>query len=129
MACRQAAPNENDAVRTALAAHGIDVVIGANVPSRAAQLTFVLGSGFQAFLPLRMCATAWDAGACVVETDPLIQSPFGVVHRSGALAPAAQQFVNDVRIALRGWFDAIAAHRAEGLDLVEAVVAARDTTA
>lgn len=128
LACRQAAPNEDDAVRTALAAHGIDAVVGANVPSRAAQLAFVLGSGFQAFLPLRMCATALDAGACVVETDPLIESPFGVVHRSGVLAPAAQQFVHDVRSALRGWFEAIAAHRAEGLGLVEAVVAARDTT-
>lgn len=129
LACRQAAPHEDDAVHTALAVHGVEPVIGANVPSRSAQLAFVLGSGFQAFLPLRMCATALDAGACVVETDPLIESPFGVVHRSGALAPAAQQFVHDVRSALRSWYDAIAAHREAGLDLVDAVVAARNAAA
>lgn len=129
LACRQAAPHEDDAVHTALAAHGVEPVIGANVPSRSAQLAFVLGSGFQAFLPLRMCATALDAGACVVATDPLIESPFGVVHRSGALAPAAQQFVYDVRSALRSWYDAIAAHREAGLDLVDAVVAARNAAA
>ncbi|MFG7945449.1 LysR family transcriptional regulator [Streptomyces cacaoi] len=129
LACRQAAPHEDDAVHTALTAHGVEPVIGANVPSRSAQLAFVLGSGFQAFLPLRMCATALDAGACVVETDPLIESPFGVVHRSGALAPAAQQFVHDVRSALRSWYDAIAAHREAGLDLVDAVVAARNAAA
>ncbi|MFG2520827.1 LysR family transcriptional regulator [Streptomyces sp. NPDC048527] len=122
---RQVTRNEEDAVQRVLTAHGVESVTGATVPSRTAQLAFVLGSGFQAFLPLRMCAAALDAGACVVETDPLIESPFGVVHRSGALAPAAQQFVNDVDAALRGWYEAIAAHRAAGLDFVEAVVAAR----
>ncbi|MFD8569773.1 LysR family transcriptional regulator [Streptomyces sp. NPDC059639] len=126
LARRQVTRNEEDAVHTALAAHGVAATTGATVPSRGAQLTFVLRSGFQAFLPLRMCAAALDAGAHVVETDPLIESPFGVVHRAGSLAPAAQQFVSDVRGALRGWYDAIAAHRANGLDLVDAVVAARD---
>ncbi|WP_338701594.1 LysR family transcriptional regulator [Streptomyces sp. Q6] len=126
LARRQVARNEEDAVQAALAAHGVDLTTGATVPSRSAQLAFVLRSGFQAFLPLRMCAAALDAGACVVETDPLIESPFGVVHRAGVLAPAAQQFVTDVRDALRGWYETIAAHRAAGLDLVDAVVAARD---
>ncbi|MFD5385340.1 LysR family transcriptional regulator [Streptomyces sp. NPDC127074] len=126
LARRQLTRNEEDPVHAALSAHGVDAVIGSTVPSRSAQLAFVIQSGFQAFLPLRMCATALEAGACVVETDPLIESPFGVVHRAGALAPAAQQFVTDVSSALRDWFDAIAAHRAAGLDLIGAVVAARD---
>ncbi|MGD6742578.1 LysR family transcriptional regulator [Streptomyces sp. BH106] len=126
LARRQVTRNEEDAVQAALAAHGVDAVTGATVPSRNAQLAFVLRSGFQAFLPLRMCAAALDAGAEVVETDPLIESPFGVVHRAGQLAPAAQQFVADVRSALGVWFDAIAAGRASGLGLVDAVVAARD---
>ncbi|MFJ8825445.1 LysR family transcriptional regulator [Streptomyces sp. NPDC102467] len=124
---RQVTRNEDDAVHTALVAHGVDAVTGATVPSRTAQLTFVLTSGFQAFLPLRMCAAALDAGACVVETDPLIESPFGVVHRSGELAPAAQQFVHDVRSALRNWYDAIAGHRDAGLELIDAAAAARHT--
>ncbi|MEB8343043.1 LysR family transcriptional regulator [Streptomyces endophyticus] len=126
LARRQVTRNEEDAVQAALAAHGVDPTTGATVPSRNAQLTFVLRSGFQAFLPLRMCAAALDAGAEVVETDPLIESPFGVVHRAGELAPAAQQFVADVRSALRAWFDAIAAGSESGLGLVDAVAAARE---
>ncbi|MGC4946770.1 LysR family transcriptional regulator [Streptomyces sp. DT224] len=127
LARRQVTRNEEDAVHAALAAHGATATTGATVPSRGAQLAFVLRSGFQAFLPLRMCAAALDAGAQVIETDPLIESPFGVVHRAGALAPAAQQFVADVRGALRDWYAAIEAHRSAGLGLVDAVVAARDT--
>ncbi|WP_432181856.1 LysR substrate-binding domain-containing protein [Streptomyces sp. NBC_00063] len=127
LARRQVTRNEQDAVQAALAAHGVVAVTGATVPSRSAPLAFVLRSGFQFFLPLRMCAAALDAGACVVETDPLMESSFGVVHRARKLAPAAQQFVTDVTIALRTWFTAIDAHRGAGLDLVDAVVAARDT--
>ncbi|MGD6755084.1 LysR family transcriptional regulator [Streptomyces sp. BH105] len=126
LARRQVTRNEEDAVQAALAAHGVGPTTGATVPSRNAQLTFVLRSGFQAFLPLRMCAAALDAGAEVVETDPLIESPFGVVHRAGELAPAAQQFVDDVRLALQSWFDAITAGTEAGLGLVGAVAAARN---
>lgn len=121
---RQVASRENDVVRAALAEHGADVTVGATVPSRAAQLTFVLHAGFQAFLPLRMCVTALDGGATVVETKPMLTAPFGVVHRSAALGPAAQAFLQEVHSELRRWYDGIDERRRAGAGLVEAAVAA-----
>lgn len=121
---RQIASRENDAVQRTLSEHGVDLLVGASVPSRAAQLTFVLRSGLQAFLPLRMAVAALDAGAVVVETIPTIETEFGIIHRNGALAPAAEQFVKDVREALDAWFAAVDNKRAAGLGLVAAVAAA-----
>lgn len=127
LVCRQVPGHEEDAVQRALAAHNVDATIGATVPSRSAQLTFVLRSGFQAFLPLRMCLAALDAGAHVLETEPLIEAQFGVVHRSGGLAPAAQQFIAEVQSALSTWYAAIDEHGSEGLGLIDALVASRES--
>ncbi|WP_328375989.1 LysR family transcriptional regulator [Streptomyces sp. NBC_01020] len=128
LVCRQVPRHEEDAIQRALTANGVEATIGATVPSRSAQLTFVLRSGFQAFLPLRMCLTALDAGAGVLETVPAIEARFGVVHRTGGLAPAARQFMTDVQEALSTWYRAIDRHRGEGLGLIDALVASRDST-
>ncbi|WP_435199915.1 LysR family transcriptional regulator [Janibacter sp. GS2] len=123
---RPADSREDDPVHQAMTEHGISARIGATVPSRASQLTFVLRSGMQAFLPLRMCIAASDAGAQIFETQPTITTDFGVVHRADALGPAAARFVHDLRSALSAWFAEIDAHQRTGLGLVEATIAARE---
>jgi hypothetical protein len=45
------------------------------VPNRHAQLTFVLRSDVQAFLPLRRALDALDLGAEVSATKPTITTP------------------------------------------------------
>ncbi|MFI5662464.1 LysR family transcriptional regulator [Streptomyces sp. NPDC051684] len=126
LVCRQVPGHEENVIQRVLSANNVDARIGATVPSRSAQLTFVLRSGFQAFLPLRICLTALDAGAHVLETDPAIEARFGLVHRTGGLAPAAQRFIADVRTALNTWYTAIDHHRDAGLGLIDALTASRD---
>ncbi|WP_017594764.1 LysR family transcriptional regulator [Nocardiopsis potens] len=114
---------EPDPVLAALREHGADVAIGATVPSRTAQLNFVLGSGFQAFLPLRLALAAHDAGAELIETSPTLEAEFGIVHRAGPLAPASERLIAEVGAALSAWFDDLDARLAAGMSLVEAALA------
>ncbi|MFW5419939.1 LysR family transcriptional regulator [Nocardiopsis sp. CNT-189] len=114
---------EPDPVLAALREHGADIAIGATVPSRTAQLNFVLGAGFQAFLPLRLALAAHDAGAELIETSPTLEAEFGIVHRAGPPAPASERLIAEVGAALSAWFDDLDARLAAGMSLVDAALA------
>lgn len=93
LAVSNSARRENDIVTSILRRESVVPVIRAQVPNRHAQMTLVLNGAASAFLPLRMATAAYRLGAVVVETSPAIRTPFGIVHRPGALNPAARSFV------------------------------------
>ena len=116
----QLAQRENDKVASALRTNGVEPHLLATMPNRHAQLMLVLGGGVHAFLPLRMAVHARELGAVVVETEPEISAPFGIVHRPTALSPAAEALVRECRQDLESWYDGIEARRAVGDTLLEA---------
>ncbi|MEV0598803.1 LysR family transcriptional regulator [Streptomyces sp. NPDC050315] len=120
------AQRETDRVGTALRDAGVEPRLMASMPNRHAQLTLVLGGGVHAFLPLRMAVQARRLGAVVVETDPLISVPFGIVHRRAALSPAAAEVVHECKTTLDAWYAAIDSHQAEGAGLIDAANASYD---
>lgn len=120
------AQRENDRVASALRGVGVEPRLIASMPSRHAQLTLVLGGGVHAFLPLRMAVQARRLGAVVLETDPLVSVPFGVVHRRAALSPAALDLVSQCKATLDTWYAAIADARTGGASLIDAADAAYD---
>ncbi|MGW6461168.1 LysR family transcriptional regulator [Streptomyces sp. NPDC055078] len=120
----QQAQRENDSVAATLRSEGVQPYVLATMPNRHAQLTLVLGGGVHAFLPLRMAVRARRLGAVVVETDPMISTPFGIVHRSESLSPAASRLVSECARTLRQWFSEIDAHRAAGQSLLDAATSA-----
>ncbi|MER5394538.1 LysR family transcriptional regulator [Saccharopolyspora sp. NPDC002686] len=121
------AQRENDRVATALRDVGVEPRLIASMPNRHAQLTLVLGGGVHAFLPLRMAVQARRLGAVVIETEPLVSVPFGVVHRRAALSPAAHEVVSQCKATLDSWYAAIAdARTAKGARLIDAADAAYD---
>ncbi|EKT78808.1 LysR family transcriptional regulator [Rhodococcus opacus M213] len=83
---------ENDIVASMLRRESVIPLVRAQMPNRHAQMTLVLNGAVSALLPLRMATAAHRLGAVVVETDPEIRTPFGIVHRPGALTPAARSF-------------------------------------
>ncbi|MGW4771944.1 LysR family transcriptional regulator [Nocardia sp. NPDC004278] len=93
LAVSNSARRENDIVASVLRRESVVPLIRAQVPNRHAQMTLVLNGAASAFLPLRMATAAHRLGAVVVETNPDIRTPFGIVHRPGALNPAARSFV------------------------------------
>ncbi|NLU68802.1 LysR family transcriptional regulator [Streptomyces sp. HNM0574] len=114
------ARRENDRVCSALREFGVEPRLTASMPNRHAQLTLVLGGGVHAFLPLRMAVQARRLGAVVVETDPVVSVPFGIVHRHAALSPAAEELVHECQTTLTAWYTAIDHHRTEGTPLLDA---------
>ncbi|MFC0448887.1 LysR family transcriptional regulator [Rhodococcus jostii] len=120
LAVSSVALSENDIVASVLRRESVVPLIRAQVPNRHAQLTLVLNGAASALLPLRMATVAHRLGAVVVETDPEIRTPFGIVHRPGALNPAAQSFVIQSHAALVRWRKAIAENQRSGLSLLEA---------
>ncbi|MDI3406903.1 LysR family transcriptional regulator [Streptomyces cavernicola] len=120
------AQRENDRVGSALRDVGVEPRLIASMPNRHAQLTLVLGGGVHAFLPLRMAVQARRLGAVVVETDPVVSAPFGIVHRRAALSPAAEEVVRRCRATLDSWYAAIERRQAEGASLLDAADAAYD---
>lgn len=120
------AQRENDRVGTALRDVGVEPRLIASMPNRHAQLTLVLGGGVHAFLPLRMAVQARRLGAVVIETEPLVSVPFGVVHRPAALSPAAAEVVRHCKITLDTWYAEIDRLQAEGISLLDAADAAYD---
>lgn len=121
-----AATWEGSVVANALSAARRPAKIVARVPNRHAQLALVLSGAGSAFLPMRMATAAHRLGAVVVETDPEIRTAFGIVHRASGLSPAASSFVALSRANLVHWHRRIAAHRARGMNLLQAAVKADD---
>lgn len=126
LAVSSAASRENDIVATVLRRESVSPRIAAQVPNRHAQLTLVLNSAASAFLPLRMATAAHRLGATVVETRPDIRTPFGIVHRPGALNPAAKSFIIQSHADLTSWNSRIAAHERAGNTLLESSLLADD---
>lgn len=126
LAVSSAASRENDIVATVLRRESVSPRIAAQVPNRHAQLTLVLNGAASAFLPLRMATAAHRLGASVVETRPDIRTPFGIVHRPGALNPAAKSFIIQSHADLTSWNSRIAAHERAGSSLLEASLLADD---
>lgn len=62
----------------------------------------------------------------VVETRPDIRTPFGIVHRPGALNPAAKSFIIQSHADLTSWNSRIAAHERAGNTLLESSLLADD---
>ncbi|MEN0138883.1 MAG: LysR family transcriptional regulator [Rhodococcus sp. (in: high G+C Gram-positive bacteria)] len=119
-----AALRENDIVATALRRASVVPRISARVPNRHAQMTLVLNGAASAFLPLRMATAAHRLGARVTETRPAIRTPFGIVHRPGALNPAAKSFVIQTHADLARWNSLIDAHQQAGASLLRAALLA-----
>ncbi|MGV9866818.1 LysR family transcriptional regulator [Rhodococcus koreensis] len=117
---------ENDIVATILRRESVVPRISARVPNRHAQMTLVLNGSASAFLPLRMATAAHRLGAHVSETRPAIRTPFGIVHRPGALNPAAKSFVIQSHADLAEWNRLIAEHQESGASLLEAALLADD---
>ncbi|MGH3349623.1 MAG: LysR family transcriptional regulator [Nocardioides sp.] len=126
LAVSSAASRENDIVATVLRRESVSPRIAAQVPNRHAQLTLVLNGAASAFLPLRMATAAHRLGATVCETRPDIRTPFGIVHRPGALNPAAKSFIIQSHADLMSWNSRIAAHERAGSSLLEASLLADD---
>lgn len=126
LAVSSAASRENDIVATVLRRESVSPRIAAQVPNRHAQLTLVLNGAASAFLPLRMATAAHRLGATVAETRPDIRTPFGIVHRPGALNPAAKSFIVQSHADLTSWNSRIAAHERAGKSLLEASLLADD---
>ncbi|MEU6663387.1 LysR family transcriptional regulator [Streptomyces sp. NPDC046821] len=120
------AQRENDRVGSALRDAGVEPRLMASMPNRHAQLTLVLGGGVHAFLPLRMAVQARRLGAVVIETDPLVSVPFGVLHRRAALSPAAEEVIRECKATLDTWYAAIRSRQAEGAGLIDAADASYD---
>ena len=118
------AQRENDLVLTALRGVGVEPRLVASVPNRHAQLTLVLGGGVNAFLPLRLAVRGRAQGAVVVETDPVVSAPFGVVHRPPEPAPAAAALIAECRDTLGRWYARIEERRAAGDPLIESAAVA-----
>lgn len=117
-----AALRENDIVASILRRESVTPLVRAQVPNRHAQLTLVLNGAVSAFLPLRMATAARRMGAVVVETEPEIRTPFGLVHRAGALNPAARSFVVQSHADLVRRNTRISELQATGMSLLDASV-------
>lgn len=115
---RNMAHRENDIVAQSLTHHQVDVKIKAQVPTRHAQLSMVLNGTGSAFLPIRMAVLAKKLGANVVQTEPTISSPFGIVHRAGSLNPAAESFARLSQRALNRWTSLIRENERAGESLL-----------
>ncbi|RPA12461.1 LysR family transcriptional regulator [Gordonia sp. OPL2] len=126
LAVSNSAVRENDIVTSILRRESVTPTIRAQVPNRHAQLTLVLNGAACAFLPLRMAVAAHRLGAVVVETDPAIRTPFGIVHRPGPLNPVAQSFAIQSRADLARRNGRIAELIDTGVPLIEAALTAYD---
>lgn len=113
---------ENSIVANTLLEHSATVTIRANVPTRHAQLALVLNGSASAFLPIRMAVLAKKLGAVVAETDPMIRTPFGIVHRTGSLNPAAASFIDLSKAALERWNNMIQDYQEAGESLLSAAM-------
>lgn len=126
LAVSKSAHRENDIVTSILRREAVVPMIRAQVPNRHAQMTLVLNGAASAFLPLRMATAAYRLGAVVVETEPDIRTPFGIVHRPGPLNPAARGFVVQSHADLARRNARIAALERQGASILEAALAVDD---
>ncbi|QDQ95319.1 LysR family transcriptional regulator [Rhodococcus sp. WB9] len=126
LATSSSALRENDIVATVLRREKVIPRISARVPNRHAQMTLVLSGAASAFLPLRMATAAHRLGAQVTETRPAIRTSFGIVHRPGALNPAAKSFVIQSHADVAHWNKLIDAHQRSGASLLRAALLADD---
>ncbi|GAA4473850.1 hydrogen peroxide-inducible genes activator [Rhodococcus olei] len=113
---------ENDLVTSMLRRESVLPLVRAQMPDRHAQMTLVLNGAVSAFLPLRMATAAHRLGAVVVETDPQIRTPFGIVHRPGSLNPAARSFAVQSHAELTRRNARIAELQAAGASLLDAAL-------
>ncbi|MGO2862059.1 MAG: LysR family transcriptional regulator [Brevibacterium sp.] len=100
------ANRENTAVARVFEDCGTKFAPQAICPNRSTQLAFVLSGDMFTFLPLRMALSAYQQGAAIFDTDPLIESPFGFVFRQSGLSQAAQQLIESCKQSLKCWTDA-----------------------
>lgn len=124
LAVSNMAHRENGIVTAILAEHSITGRIRAHVPTRHAQLALVLNGSASAFLPIRLAVLAKKLGAVVVETTPMIRTPFGIVHRTGSLNPAAESFILQSKAALTQWVNLIQQQQDAGEQLLDAALLA-----
>lgn len=80
-------------VDDALEEAGVRPAIGVETAHREALLPLVLAGAGTAFLPEPMAMRATEAGAVVSRLDPPVVRTVGLIHRRGALSPAAHAFV------------------------------------
>lgn len=72
-------------------------MIAVETGHRDALIALVLAGAGAALLPEPMAAQARQLGATVVPTVPVIRRPFGLIHRTAPLSPAALAFVAGAR--------------------------------
>lgn len=77
-----------------LAGHGVTPRIAVETPHREAIVPLVLAGAGSALLPGALARHAARRGAIVRPTQPPINREIALVHRTGALAPAAAAFVS-----------------------------------
>jgi len=88
-------------VDSALRAAGVEPSVAVETEQREAIAPLVLAGAGHAFLPAAVAASAVTQGAVVRRTRPRIERRLVVVHREGALAPAAAAFLAHRRAPAR----------------------------
>jgi DNA-binding transcriptional LysR family regulator len=77
----------------ALAAAGVEPTVAVETGHREALLPLVLAGAGTTFLPEQLAHLAAERGAVVARLRPTVRRTVGLVHRGGALSPAASAFV------------------------------------
>jgi DNA-binding transcriptional LysR family regulator len=83
-----------DVVDGALLAAGVTPDVAVETAQRDALLPLVLAGAGTTFLPAALARAAGRLGATVRATQPALRRTIVLVHRPGALAPAARAFLD-----------------------------------
>lgn len=89
-----------DVVEAALTSVGVTVAVAVETAQRDALIPLVLAGAGTTFLPSTLARAAGRLGATVRPTVPRLRRLLVVVHRPGALGPAAARFL-DLAVATR----------------------------
>ncbi len=82
-----------DLVAIALSAAGVEANVAVETAQREALIPLVLAGAGTTFLPTQLAQAAAQLGATVRPTTPRLRRTIVLVHRAGAVGPAAQRFV------------------------------------